>query len=153
MTLPATGSGTTTTRSGSDRWGLAKAAELNGLPEPRHLLELKDQIPLTPDRVEAVTAIYERMRAVAIAEGEGFLEAEQALEDAFRANTVTEGSLQAMLAEIGRSRTQLRFIHLSVHLEKPSLLTEEQIARYDALRGYRPHQHRAKHEGNGPKGH
>ena len=30
-------------------WGLALAAELNGMPGPAHLLELKDQIPLTPD--------------------------------------------------------------------------------------------------------
>jgi len=28
-------------------WGLAKAAELNGVPGPAHLLELKDEIPLS----------------------------------------------------------------------------------------------------------
>jgi hypothetical protein len=27
-------------------WGLALAAELNGMPGPAHLLELKDKIPL-----------------------------------------------------------------------------------------------------------
>ena len=32
-------------------------------------------------------------------------------------------------------------------------LTEEQIARYDAIRGYRPHHHRARRGGHGPKGH
>ena len=31
------------------RWGLALSAELNGMPAPAHLLELKDQIPLTSD--------------------------------------------------------------------------------------------------------
>ena len=30
-------------------WGLAKAAELNGMPGPAHLLELKDEIPLSPE--------------------------------------------------------------------------------------------------------
>ena len=134
-------------------WGLAKAAELNGLPGPLHLLELKDQIPLTPEQVEAVTAIYERMRAAAIAEGERFLEAEQALEDAFRANAVTEESLQAKLSDIEQSRARLRFIHLSAHLGTPELLTEAQIARYSALRGYHAHRGGAAHGRHGPKGH
>ena len=28
-------------------WGLAKAAELNGVPGPAHLLEMKNEVPLT----------------------------------------------------------------------------------------------------------
>ena len=44
------------------------------------------------------------MRAAAIAEGERFIAAEQALEDAFRDRTVTEESLRTMLGEIGTSR-------------------------------------------------
>lgn len=130
-------------------WGLAKAAELNGMPGPVHLLELKDEIPLTPEQVKAVTAIYERMRAAAIAEGERFLAAEQALEEAFRADAVTQESLQAMLAGIGRSRARLRFIHLLAHLGTPELLTEAQIARYAALRGYHAHRGGAAHGKHG----
>ena len=134
-------------------WGLAKAAELNGMPGPLHLLELKDQIPLTTEQVAVITRIYESMREAATTEGERFIEAERSLEDAFRAGIATEENLLRMLEEIGRSRARLRFIHLSAHLETPSLLTEEQIVRYDALRGYRPHHHRAKRGGHGPKGH
>ena len=126
-------------------WGLARTAELNGLPGPLHLLELKNQIRLTPEQVEAFTAIYERMRDAAIAEGERFIAAEQALEDAFRANTVTVESLQAMLADIGRSRARLRFIHLAAHLGTPELLTAGQIARYAALRGYHAHRGETAH--------
>ncbi len=40
-------------------WGLAKAAELNGLPGPVHLLQMKAEIPL--DRAQAapqLTLIY-----------------------------------------------------------------------------------------------
>ena len=129
-------------------WGLAKAAELNDMPGPLHLLELKDQIPLTPDQVETVTAIYERMRAAAIAEGERFIAGEEALEDAFRTRMVTEERLREMLGDVERSRARLRFIHLVAHLETPALLTEDQIARYNALRGYRTHHHGAVHEGH-----
>ncbi len=130
-------------------WGLAKAAELNGMPGPIHLLELKDDIPLTRVQVTVITAVYERMREAAIAEGEHFIAAERALEDAFRAGAVTEESLRALLAEVARSRARLRFIHLSAHLETPALLTHEQIARYDALRGYGAHAGGAGHGGHG----
>ena len=34
------------------------------------------------------------------------------------------------------ARAELRFIHLSRHLSTPPLLTEDQIARYNTLRGY-----------------
>ena len=126
-------------------WGLAKAAELNGMPGPFHLLELKDEIPLTREQVAAITAIHERMREAAIAEGTHFVAAERALDDAFRDGTVTEESLREMLAAIASSRARLRFVHLSAHLEMPALLTHEQIARYDALRGYRSHAGGAAH--------
>lgn len=127
-------------------WGLAKTAELNGMPGPVHLLELEDQIPLTPEQAEAITGIYERMRAKAIAEGERYIAHERALEEAFRARTVTEENLRAMLGDIERSRARLRFIHLVAHLGTPELLTDEQIARYNALRGYRAHHHGTDHE-------
>ena len=80
-------------------WGLARAAELNGMPGPFHLLELKDEIPLTREQVSAITAIYERMREAAMAEGETFIAAERALDDAFRAGTVTEESLRESLTD------------------------------------------------------
>ena len=62
-------------------WGLAKSAELNGLPGPGHLLELKGRIPLTEDQVMAITAIFVDMRAAAIAEGERLIARDQALEN------------------------------------------------------------------------
>lgn len=134
-------------------WGLAKAAELNGMPGPVHLLELKDAIPLTPEQVETITAMYDRMREAAIVEGERFIAAEQTLEAAFRAGMVTEESLQGMLAEVGRARTRLRFVHLAAHLGTPALLSKEQIARYDMIRGYRSDHQGTSHRGHGSKGH
>jgi len=90
-------------------WGLAKAAELNGMPGPLHLLELKDEIPLTPEQVEAVTAVYKRMRVAAVAEGERFLDAEQDLEDAFRLMIETGGTAVAGGKPVERSPVILRF--------------------------------------------
>lgn len=117
-------------------WSLAKAAELNGVPGPAHLLELKHEIPLNPDQVAALSEIFAAMRTDAIAEGERLIAREQALDDAFRARRVTDDSLRRMLAAIEESRATLRYIHLAAHLATPPLLTERQIGRYIALRGY-----------------
>ncbi|MDE0704934.1 MAG: hypothetical protein OXH59_14575 [Rhodospirillaceae bacterium] len=117
-------------------WGLARAAELNGLPGPAHLLELKDRIPLSADQVAAITGIFEDMRATAIAEGKRLIAREQALEKAFRNASVTDRSLRELLSEIGQARTALRYVHLAAHLKTLPLLSGDQIARYNILRGY-----------------
>jgi hypothetical protein len=117
-------------------WGLAKAAELNGVPGPAHLLELKDQIPLTEAQEAEIRAIFERMQAEAITAGERLIALEAELEADFRAGTVTGESLRESLAKIAAARAELRFVHLSTHLKTPAILSKSQIARYNALRGY-----------------
>ena len=125
---------------------------LSSMPGPVHLLELKDALALNSKQMEAITAIYGRMREAAVAEGERFIEAERALEKAFRSHSVTEASLERMLADIERSRARLRFIHLSAHLGTPNLLTEAQVAQYAALRGYHVHRGGTAHAGHGGHG-
>ncbi len=117
-------------------WGLAKAAELNGLPGPAHLLELKDDIPLSPDQVAAITGLHAEMNRKARAQGAVLIDLERRLEDRFRARDIGEGELAALLGEIGQARSALRHIHLATHLKTPAMLRPEQIARYNALRGY-----------------
>ncbi len=129
-------------------WGLAKAAELNGIPGPAHLLELRNDIPLTADQISAVTGIFDRMRAEAIAAGKRLIAGERKLEQAFRSRTLTDESLRIMLADITRARSALRYVHLSAHLKTYPLLMGNQIARYNALRGYG-----ANPCANVPKGH
>ncbi len=118
-------------------WGLARAAELNGVPGPAHLLELKDQVPLDQDQVNRIRALYEDMRTKAIAEGERLIALERELENRFRSGGMTERHLTESLSAIGESRTRLRYIHLSTHLQTPAILTAEQIATYNSLRGYK----------------
>jgi Spy/CpxP family protein refolding chaperone len=117
-------------------WGLAKAAELNGLPGPLHLLELGDEIALTPEQIDAIEHVFRKMRADAIDEGERLISREQALESAFRDRAMTEETLRTLLAPIEESRRELRYIHLAAHLKTPTILTEKQIDRYNTLRGY-----------------
>ncbi len=117
-------------------WGLALAAELNGMPGPTHLLELKDRIPLTSEQVDKTQALLDEMRKAAIPTGERFIAAEKALETAFASGKVDESSLRRLLADAESARSELRFIHLSQHYKTVLFLTPEQIKRYNILRGY-----------------
>jgi hypothetical protein len=117
-------------------WGLALSAELNGVPGPAHLLELKDQIGLSTEQVAAIEAIFDAMQREAQEAGQRFIEAEAAIEAAFRAGDLGSEDLRAMIDASAAARAELRFIHLVRHLETPPLLTEGQIARYNELRGY-----------------
>ena len=117
-------------------WGLALPAELNGVPGPAHLLELRDEIPLSQDQVEKVQALFEDMRNEAIPTGERLIAAEAAIEAAFAEGTVDESSLRRLLAEAESARTELRFIHLSQHYKTVALLAPRQVERYNVLRGY-----------------
>lgn len=118
-------------------WGLARAAELNGVPGPAHLLELQDDIPLAAHQVAEIRDIFERMQADTIAEGQRLIALEERLDVHFREGTITDDILQRLLADIAESRGRLRYLHLATHLETPRLLTDAQIERYNELRGYR----------------
>ena len=117
-------------------WGLALSAELNGMPGPAHVLELKDRLGLSPAQIASIEAIFLAMQTEARAAGESFIAAEAAIESAFRQGNLTEDRLRSLVAAAAEARANLRFIHLSRHLQTPALLTADQIARYNELRGY-----------------
>ena len=116
--------------------GYAKAAELNGYPGPAHLIELAHQIPLGPGQLTQVVEIRDRMRSDSIALGEKLLDAESALEKAFRAGGLSEEWLGTLTSNIGTVEGKLRARHLAAHLEVTALLSSDQIMRYSNLRGY-----------------
>lgn len=127
-------------------WGLARAAELNGLPGPVHLLELRTEIALSPQQVEQIEALFEAMKARAVPLGETLVELERSLSDGFANNTVSPASLRELLGKIAAVRAELRFVHLETHLRTPALLSQQQIAAYNRLRGYTSgHSHDGRH--------
>lgn len=117
-------------------WGLARAAELNSVPGPAHLLELADEIGLDADQRAAIEVIRDEMRADAITAGERFVAAERALHAAFTDDVPDAETLARLVEEAGAARADLRFVHLSAHLRTTPLLAPDQIERYAILRGY-----------------
>jgi len=127
---------------------LALAAEVNGYPGPRHVLDAADasQLALQPEQRAAIEHLHAQMLEEAQAKGKEILEAEADLAQRFRDARIDEASLHETLYRIGQLRAELRFIHLRTHLTTRALLTADQIARYNTVRGY-------EGSGGGPQPH
>jgi Spy/CpxP family protein refolding chaperone len=116
--------------------GLAKAAELNHYPGPRHVLELAAELRLTPAQHKQTQSAFERMRAEAVRLGRRIVERERELDALFAKGEIDASRLRAATNEIARLQGELRAAHLAAHLEMRRLLSPQQIAKYDELRGY-----------------
>lgn len=125
--------------------GFARVAELNSYPGPAHVLELQAELDLSDAQITQIGAIFDDMSAEAKALGAEIVAAEEQLSSAFAEGAITEESLADMTADIAALYGQLRNVHLRAHLQVTPLLTAEQIAEYDVLRGYTTsgHQHHA----------
>lgn len=116
--------------------GMAKFAELNGYPGPRHVLELADDLELTDEQQTRTQELYDVMRSDAIVLGEEIIEAERQVDESFKRNTITSESLGEGIRDSARIYGELRDVHLQAHLTMVDILTEEQVAQYNELRGY-----------------
>ncbi|HEX6309441.1 MAG TPA: hypothetical protein VFZ69_14690 [Longimicrobiales bacterium] len=116
--------------------GFALAAELNRYPGPRHVLELADSLNLTASQREATAQIFERMDRAARGLGEEIVALERELDQRFAHRHIDAATLAGMTERIGVLNGRLRAVHLSAHLEQTALLTGEQVAAYQRLRGY-----------------
>lgn len=116
--------------------GFAKVAELNHYPGPRHILDFAEQLALTAGQRAAVEAAWSRMHERAVALGRRLVDAEASLDAAFAAGEVAEDGLLVRLREIAALEAELRHAHLAAHLATRAVLSPNQVAAYDELRGY-----------------
>lgn len=123
--------------------GFAKAAELNRYPGPAHVLELADKLQINAEQKNLSEAIFKTMQATAIRHGKALVEKERALDRLFAGGDITSENLRAALEDLGRLQAAVRRTHLQAHLEQRKILTQQQIVRYEALRGYTSHAGRA----------
>lgn len=122
--------------SAGNGMGFAKLAELNHYPGPKHVLEVSDELELSPLQIAETRSLYEQMHKNAVTLGNRLLAAESQLDREFENARVSAETLETALLEIGRIRAQLRFVHLEAHLRQKQLLSPKQISKYDAVRGY-----------------
>jgi hypothetical protein len=118
--------------------GLARAAELNSYPGPRHVLDAAQagQLHLTPVQGRTIQGLFDGMSREAQRLGALILKEEQNLEIEFQTGRITEADLQARVARIAALQGQLRAVHLKTHVATRAALTEQQVQHYNELRGY-----------------
>lgn len=115
---------------------LAKAAELNGYPGPRHVLDLADRLYLTPAQVAAVEAAHTSMKAEAQRLGRAIVDKETEIDRLFASGRATAAEVDRLTAEIVALQGPLRAAHLKAHLAIRPLFDGATVVRYNALRGY-----------------
>jgi Spy/CpxP family protein refolding chaperone len=118
--------------------GFAKPAELNRYPGPMHVLELAEKLGLSEQQRAATQQLMDAHKAHARAIGAKLVEAESRLESLFRAGKVDDRDLARAVSEAAAVQGEYRLSHLETHRRMRALLTGEQVARYDELRGYAP---------------
>lgn len=116
--------------------GLAKAAELNNYPGPRHVLDFSYELNLTQEQKEKSETIFKIMQTEAIQLGQLIIKIEKELNSAFKTNTADEKKIKEIVMEIARLKGKLRFVHLNAHLKQKDILSHEQVIAYNKLRGY-----------------
>ena len=116
--------------------GRARAAELNGYPGPRHVLDAAQagQLALTPEQTRVAERLFDGMAREAQRLGEQILREEQGLEAAFRA--ISNGDLGARTLRIAGLEGKLRAVHLRAHIAMRSALSPSEIEHYNTIRGY-----------------
>ncbi len=119
-----------------DGMGLARAAELNHFPGPRHLLDLASELGLSDDQIRRIRTIHDTMNSQAVTRGEDIIKAESHLADLFASGKPSAREVTRMTGHLGAMRGQLQAIHLLAHIEAARELTPGQISEYDRLRGY-----------------
>ena len=116
---------------------MARAAELNHYPGPRHVLDLASQLQLSETQRNKAQEIYNRMHDEAVRLGKMILQKEEELDNTFKKDEMDPNKLKTLVTEITRLRGELRLVHLLAHLEMKKVLSQRQIEKYDELQGYR----------------
>lgn len=116
--------------------GYAKAAELNHYPGPMHVLDLAEKLGLSAEQRAATKRLMDTHKADARAIGAKLVAAEQRLEALFRGGKAEQAVLAKAVQEAAALQGEYRLSHLETHRRMRALLTDDQVARYDQLRGY-----------------
>ena len=116
--------------------GLAKAAELNGYPGPKHVLEMANELGLSAAQKIQIEDEFAQMKAVVRKLGAEVIAAEERLEQVFAQGKASAAEVEQASLEAAELRGKLRAAHLNAHIATAGVLTVEQARRYQHLRGY-----------------
>jgi Spy/CpxP family protein refolding chaperone len=113
--------------------------ELNQYPGPNQVLAAADELGLSREQVQKITAINEQMRRDAVSLGRAIMDQEKELEQLISTGASTDAA-NLMLREVAEKHQKLHDIHLAAHVQVKSQLTPEQLEEYHRL-----HAHQTAH--------
>ncbi|MCX4188027.1 periplasmic heavy metal sensor [Methylophaga sp. OBS4] len=116
--------------------GYAKAAELNNYPGPRHVLDLANELNLSQEQTRQSRALLDDTQTHAGQLGEQLVAKERELNQLFADSMIDDDNLARLLTEISILQTKIRYVHLRAHLQQKAVLNQQQLQRYQQLRGY-----------------
>src|ERR671925_2141839 len=87
--------------------GLAKAAELNHYPGPRHVLDMASQLGLSDTQRAETQQIYDRMHQEAVRLGNLLIAKERELDRLFATNEIDVPTLQRVVQAIAQLQGEL----------------------------------------------
>lgn len=116
--------------------GLAKAAELNNFPGPKHVLDLAKELNLSKAQIDLTEKVFVIMKEKAVSLGNLIIEKEKQLDELFSSGKADEEALKNIVKEIAFYQGELRITHLRAHIQQKDILTSDQILTYESLRGY-----------------
>ena len=107
--------------------------ELNGYPEPEHVLELGEQLKLSEIQRKDIQSIFDAMEENARSKGEEIITREKELERMFHSSAATEAQVKDLTTKIGVLRGELRAVHFIAHIQARGVLTDAQLKNYLTL--------------------
>jgi hypothetical protein len=125
--------------------GFALAAELNGLPGPRHVLDLAGELELSDEARVEIQEIFAKMNAEARQLGVELVTAESRLDALFTEGSATHSAVSMATLEIAKIEARLRATHLNAHLETRPILSQHQTMLYARARGYNNQNQHGQH--------
>lgn len=116
--------------------GLAKPAELNSYPGPRHALDHSEELNLSDEQELELENLFEDMKAESQPVGQEYLEVERKIDEGYENESLSEEELETLLTRSGELYGELRYVHLKYHFQTKEILSDQQIKKYNQIRGY-----------------
>ncbi|HEY1025202.1 MAG TPA: hypothetical protein VGE26_08570 [Sphingobacteriaceae bacterium] len=116
--------------------GFARVAKLNGYPSPLEVNQLGKELKLSTSQKAQLEKIIDAWRFKAKEMG-GFIVAQEAkLNTLFASGKISDGAVIYYTNKIGLYWGEVRNAHLQAYLKTRSVLTAEQLRKYNRLKGY-----------------
>jgi hypothetical protein len=95
------------TGTGDAFGGMAKLAELNGYPGPRHVLDLANKLKLTDEQKKNITTIYNDMKKKALELGQKIVNIERIANEEFVNKSITDIQIKQLILKSAEIYGQL----------------------------------------------